>query len=345
MAVSLAELARRFHGRVKGNPELTINRVASLESAGPGDIAYLSDRKYLTKLSKTAAGAVIVTEADASHFAGPALIVDDPHLCFARVAQFLHPFPKFSPGVHTTAVIESGAQVAVTAWIGPHSVVEAGAKIGDDAFVGPGCFIGKGAELGARNRLIGHVAIGERCVSGTDCVIYPGAVIGGGGFGFARNGERWQKVPQLGRVVMGNDVEVGANTTIDRGALDDTVIGNGVKLDNLIQIAHNVQIGDNTAIAACVGIAGSTKIGQRCTLGGQSGIVGHLEITDDVHVTAGSLVTSSIREAGVYSSSLKAMPVDKWRRNVAVLHRLEEMSQRLKKIEENLELRSKEHKN
>ncbi|MDH3371008.1 MAG: UDP-3-O-(3-hydroxymyristoyl)glucosamine N-acyltransferase [Gammaproteobacteria bacterium] len=330
---------------MKCDPELTINRVASLESAGPGDIAYLSDRKYLAKLAKTAAGAVIVTEADASHFSGPALIVNDPHLCFARVAQFLNPFLKFSPGVHATAVIESGAQVAATAWIGPHSVVEAGAKIGDDAFVGPGCFIGKGAELGARNRLIGHVTIGERCVFGTDCVIYPGAVIGGDGFGFARNGERWQKVPQLGRVVMGNDVEVGANTTIDRGALDDTVIGNGVKLDNLIQIAHNVQIGDNTAIAACVGIAGSTIIGQRCTLGGQSGIVGHLEITDDVHVTAGSLVTSSIREAGVYSSSLKAMPVDKWRRNAAVLHRLEEMSQRLRKIEESLELRSKEHKN
>lgn len=345
MSVSLAELARRFHGRVKGNPELTINRVASLESAGPGDIAYFSDRKYLTKLARTAAGAVIVTEADASHFTGSALIVNDPHLCFARVAQFLHPLPQFSPGVHATAVIESGAQVAPTAWIGPHSVVEADAKIGDDAYVGPGCFIGKGAALGARNRLIGHVVIGERCITGTDCVMYPGAVIGGDGFGFARNGERWQKVPQLGHVVMGNDVEVGANTTIDRGALDDTVIGNGVKLDNQIQIAHNVKIGDNTAIAACVGIAGSTKIGQRCTLGGQSGVVGHLEITDDVHVTAGSLVTSSIREAGVYSSSLKAVPADKWRRNAALLHHLEDMSLRLKKIEEKLELRSKEHKN
>ncbi len=345
MAVSLAELARRFHGRVRGDPELTINRVASLESAGPGDIAYLGDRKYLTKLAKTTAGAVILTEADAAHFTGSALIVNDPHLCFARVAQFLHPFPEFSPGAHPTAVIGSGARVAATAWIGPHSVVEDGAKIGDDAYVGPGCYIGKGATLGARNRLVGHVVIGERCITGTDCVMYPGAVIGGDGFGFARDGERWRKVPQLGRVVMGSSVEVGANTTIDRGALDDTVIGNGVKLDNLIQIAHNVQIGDNTAIAACVGIAGSTKIGQRCTLGGQSGVVGHLEIADDVHVTAGSLVTSSIREAGVYSSSLKAVPVDKWRRNAAVLHRLEEMSQRLKKIEENLELRSKEHKN
>lgn len=345
MAVSLAELARRFHGTVRGNPELTISRVASLESAGPGDIAYLSDGKYLTKLTETTAGAVILTEADAAHFSGSALIVDDPHLCFAQVARFLHPLPEFSPGVHPTAVIESEAQVAVTAWIGPHSVVEAGAQIGDDTYIGPGCYIGKGATLGARNRLVGHVVIGEHCVTGSDCVMYPGAVIGGSGFGFARDGERWQKIPQLGRVVMGNDVEVGANTTIDRGALDDTVIGNGVKLDNLIQIAHNVKIGDNTAIAACVGIAGSTKIGRRCALGGQSGVVGHLEITDDVQVTAGSLVTSSIREAGVYSSSLKAMPADKWRRNAAVLHRLEEMSQRLRKIEETLELRSKEHKN
>ncbi|MCR4300162.1 MAG: UDP-3-O-(3-hydroxymyristoyl)glucosamine N-acyltransferase [Sulfuricaulis sp.] len=344
MAVTLAELARRFHGRVKGNPELAVTRVASLDSAGPGDIAFLSDRKNLAKLTKTAAGAVIVTEADASHFTGSALIVSDPHLCFARVAQFLHPFPKFSTGVHATAVIESGAQVATTAWIGPHSVVESGAKIGDDAYVGPGCYIGKNATLGARTRLVGHVVIGERCVTGMDCVVYPGAVIGGDGFGFARDGARWQKVPQLGRVVIGNDVEVGANTTIDRGALDDTEIGNGVKLDNLIQIAHNVQIGDNTAIAAGVGIAGSTRIGQRCTLGGQSGVVGHLDIVDEVHITAGSLVTSSIREAGVYSSSLKALPVDKWRRNAALLHRLEEMSQRLKEIEENLELRSKEHK-
>ncbi len=345
MAVTLAELARRFQGRVRGNPDLAIKRAASLDSAGPDDIAYLSDRKYLAQLASTAAGAVILAEPDAAHRTGPVLIVENPHLCFARVAQLLHPSPAFKPGTHASAVISPAARIAASAWIGPHSVVEDGAKIGDDAYVGPGCYIGKGATLGARNRLVGYVVIGERCITGTDCVMYPGAVIGGDGFGFARDGERWRKVPQLGRVVMGSSVEVGANTTIDRGALDDTVIGNGVKLDNLIQIAHNVQIGDNTAIAACVGIAGSTKIGQRCTLGGQSGVVGHLEIADDVHVTAGSLVTSSIREAGVYSSSLKAVPVDKWRRNAAVLHRLEEMSQRLKKIEENLELRSKEHKN
>lgn len=334
MTVTLAELARRFQGRVRGNPDLVVKRVASLDAAGPDDISYLSDGKYLARLSATRAGAVILTEADASHCAGSALIVENPHLCFARVAQLLHSPPPFRPGVHAGAVVSPSAHVAKSAWIGPHAVVEDGAEIMEDAYVGPGCLVGQGAKVGARTRLVGHVAIGERCAIGADCLLHPGAVIGADGFGFARDGERWQKVPQLGRVIVGNEVEVGANTTIDRGALDDTVIGNGVKLDNQIQIAHNVRIGDNTAIAAAVGIAGSTRIGRRCTFGGQVGIIGHLEIADDVHVTAKSLVTSSISQAGVYSSSLKAEPAEKWRRNAARLHRLDEMAQRLKKLEE-----------
>jgi len=345
MAVTLAELARRFQGRVRGNPNRIIERVASLESAGPNDIAYLSDKKYLPKLASTAAGAVILTESDASGFAGSALIVDDPHLCFARVALLLHPLPVFKPGAHATAVVSPTARVAATAWIGPHSVVESGAEIGDDVYIGPGCLIGNKVTVGARTRLVGHVAIGDRCVMGEGCLFHPGAVIGSDGFGYARDGEQWQKVPQLGRVVIGNNVEVGANTTIDRGALNDTVIGNGVKLDNQIQIAHNVCIGDNTAIAACVGIAGSTKIGRRCTIGGQAGITGHLEIADDVHITAGSLVTSSIKQAGAYSSSLKAEPAEKWRRNAARLHHLDEMARRLTRLEEKLQQHSEEHEN
>lgn len=345
MAVTLAELARRFQGRVRGNPEVIIERAAPLETAGPRDIAYVSDKKYLPKLAHTAAGAVILAEADAARYAGPALIADDPHLCFARVAQWLHPAPTFRPGVHATAVVGSTARIASTAWIGPQAVVEEGAEIGDDVYVGAGCFIGGRASLGARTRLIGHVFIGDRCVVGDDCLLHPGAVIGSDGFGYARDGEQWLKVPQLGRVVIGDRVEIGANTTIDRGSLHDTVIGNGVKLDNQIQIAHNVRIGDDTAIAACVGIAGSTRIGRRCTLGGQAGVVGHLEIADDVHITAGSLVTSSIQQAGVYSSSLKAEPAEKWRRNAARLHHLDEMSQRLKKLEEKLQLNSEEHDN
>ncbi len=345
MAVTLAELARRFQGRVRGNPELIIERVAPLESAGPHDIAYLSDKKYLPKLASTAAGAVILSESDFSQYSGAALIVTDPHLCFTRVAQWLHPFPAFKPGAHPTAVISPASHIAGTAWVGPHTVVDGGVEIEDDVYIGPGCFIGDHVKIGARTRLVGHVSIGDRCSIGEDCLLHSGVVIGSDGFGYARDGETWQKVPQLGRVVIGNSVEIGANTTIDRGALNDTVIGNGVKLDNQIQIAHNVRIGDNTAIAACVGIAGSTMIGKRCTLGGQAGITGHLEIADDVHVTAGSLVTSSIKQAGAYSSSLKAEPAEKWRRNAARLHQLDEIARRLTKLEEKLQQHSEERKN
>jgi UDP-3-O-[3-hydroxymyristoyl] glucosamine N-acyltransferase len=345
MAVTLAELARRFQGKVRGNPDLVIKRVASLDSAGPDDIAYLSDRKYLAKLESTSAGAVILTEPDAVHRAGPMLIVANPHLCFARIAQMLHPLPAFESGVHASAVVSPSARIAASAWVGPHSVIEDGAEIMDAVYIGPGCLVGRDARLGARSRLVGHVAIGDECVIGEDCLFHPGAIVGSDGFGFARDGERWQKVPQLGRVIVGNDVEVGANTTIDRGALDDTIIGNGVKLDNLIQIAHNVRIGDNTAIAAFVGIAGSARIGRRCTLGGQVGINGHVEIADDVHVTATSLVVSSIRQAGVYSSSLKAEPADKWRRNAARLYQLDEIARRLKKLENQSQQHSEEQEN
>lgn len=345
MAVTLAELARRFQGKARGNPDVTIERVAALETAGPRDIAYVSDRQYLALLAKTSAGAVILTEADAVHFAGAALIVDNPHVCFARVAALLHPPHAQKPGVHATAVVSPAAQVARTAWIGPHAVVESGAVIGEGVYIGPGSFVGPQAAIGANTRLVAHVTINERCVIGRDCLLHPGAVIGSEGFGYAKDDERWQKVPQLGSVVIGDDVEVGANTTIDRGALNDTVIGDGVKLDNQIQIAHNVRIGANTAIAACVGIAGSTVIGKRCTLGGQAGVTGHLEITDDVHITAGSLVTGSITRPGVYSASLKAEPAEKWRRNAARLHRLDELAQRLSKLEKKLQQLSEEQEN
>jgi UDP-3-O-[3-hydroxymyristoyl] glucosamine N-acyltransferase len=345
MTVTLAQLARRFQGKVRGNADLVIEDVASLQTAGPHDIAYVSDRKYLPQLAGTKAGALILTEIDVTHYSGSALIVANPHLCFAQVADLLHPTPGFRPGVHPTAVVSPAAKVAATAWIGPHAVVEADAMIGEGVYIGAGCYVGAHATIGSKTRLVTHVVMGERCVAGTDCLFHPGAVIGSDGFGFAKDGEQWQKVPQLGRVLIGNKVEIGANTTVDRGALNDTVIGDGVKLDNQIQIAHNVRIGENTAIAACVGIAGSTIIGKRCTLGGQAGVTGHLEIVDDVHVTAGSLVTSSISQPGVYSSSLKAEPVEKWRRNAARLHHLDEIVQRLAKLEEKLQQHFEEQKN
>ena len=345
MTVNLAELARRFQGKVRGNADVVIERVASLQTAGPRDIAYVSDRKYLPQLAGTKAGAVILTETDVAHYAGSALIVANPHRCFAQVADLLHPPSGFRPGVHPTAVVSPTAKVASTAWIGPYAVVEADAMIGEGVYIGAGCYVGAHAMIGPKTRLVAHVVMGERCVAGNDCLFHPGAVIGSDGFGFAKDGDQWQKVPQLGRVIIGNKVEVGANTTVDRGALNDTIIGDGVKLDNQIQIAHNVRIGENTAIAACVGIAGSTIIGKRCTLGGQAGVTGHLEIVDDVHVTAGSLVTSSIAQPGVYSSSLKAEPVEKWRRNAARLHHLDEIVRRLAKLEERLQQHFEEQKN
>jgi UDP-3-O-[3-hydroxymyristoyl] glucosamine N-acyltransferase len=345
MTITLAELARRFQGKVRGDANTIIESVATLQTAGPRDIAYVGDRKYLPELAGTKAGAVILTEDDAAHHSGSALVVANPHLCFAQVADLLHPVPGFSPGAHPTAVVDSAAKVAVSAWIGPHAVVEAGAMIGEGAYIGAGSYVGAHATIGAKTRLVANVVVGDRCVTGKECLFHPGVVVGSDGFGFAKDGAQWQKVPQLGRVVIGDKVEVGANTTIDRGALNDTVIGDGVKLDNQIQIAHNVRIGDNTAIAACVGIAGSTIIGKRCTLGGQAGVTGHLEIADDVHVTAGSLVTSSIAQPGVYSSSLKAEPVEKWRRNAARLHHLDEIVRRLAKLEERLQQHFEEQKN
>jgi UDP-3-O-[3-hydroxymyristoyl] glucosamine N-acyltransferase len=345
MAVTLAELARRFRGKVRGDPDVAVERVSTLEAAGPRDIAYVSGRKYATQLSGTAAGAVILTEADAQHYDGTALIVDDPHLCFARVAMLLHPPRASEPGVHPSATVEPTARVAGTAWIGPHAAIGRNAVIGEEACIGAGCVVGDDVTIGARTRLMARVTVEDRCVIGENCLFHSGVVVGSDGFGYAKDGARWQKVPQLGRVVIGDDVEIGANTTIDRGALNDTVIGNGVKLDNLIQIAHNVRVGENTAIAACVGIAGSTVIGKRCTIGGQAGIAGHLDIADDVHVTACSLVTNSIAQAGVYSASLKAEPVEKWRRNAARLHQLDELARRLGRLENKLKQLSEEQEN
>ncbi len=344
MAVTLAELARRVRGTVRGQESTPIERVAPLAGAGPLDIAFLADRKYQKLLAGTKAGAVILREADIGDYVGNALVVANPHLAFAQIATLLHPAPLAAPGVHATAVVAAGARIAPTASVGAHAVIAEGATLDEHVQVGPGCCIGRGVTLGTGTRLVANVYIADDCVVGRECLVHPGAVIGADGFGFARDGERWHKIPQLGRVLLGNAVEVGANTTIDRGALNDTVIGDGVKLDNQVHIAHNVRIGNHTAIAACVGIAGSTTIGMRCTIGGHIGIIDHLTIADDVHITAGSLVTSSIPRAGTYSSSLKVQPVETWRRNAARLHRLDELARRVRELEAVIEKFVKEPK-
>jgi len=342
MAATLAELARRFGGRVSGNPDLVIRAVAPLDTAGPHDIAYVANKKYLSHLTRTSAGAVILSDADAAQYVGSALIVPDPHLCFARVSALLHAAEPFTPSVHSSAVVEKGAKVSATAYVGGCTVVGEGAEIADAAYIGPGCVVGKNVFIGERTRLTARVVIGDLCIVGKNCFLDAGAVVGSDGFGYAQDGEEWVKVPQLGRVVIGDNVDIGANTTIDRGTLKDTVIANGVKLDNLIQIAHNVGIGEHTAIAACTAIAGSVVVGKRCTIAGLVGIAGHLSIVDDVHITATSLISKSITRAGTYSSSIKAMPADEWRRNAARLHHLDNMADRLRQLEKEIQQLIKE---
>ncbi len=335
--VTVGELAEHFGGEVRGDPNVEIHGVASLSSAGPQHISYLASKRYRTALADTSAGAVILAREDADRFSGTCVIVDNPRLCFARAAALFNPRVAFKPGVHPTAVVDQTATVAATASIGAYSVLERETVVEDHVFIGAGCYLGPRTRVGRSSMLVAQVIVSQDCVIGQDCIIHPGAVIGSDGFGYVSDGQRWVKIPQLGRVRIGNEVEIGANTTIDRGALDDTVIADGVKLDNLTQIAHNVRIGAHSAMAAQVGIAGSTQVGEGCTIGGQAGVIDNLEIADRVHITAGSLVTSSIKETGAYSSSLKAQPASQWKRTAGRLSQLDEMAKRLQVLEKKIE--------
>lgn len=344
MVFKLADLARRFNGQIRGDPGVVIHGIATLDNAGPHDITYVTNKKYYAALSKTSAGAVILTANNADKCPSNAFVSENPRLCFAQIATLFHPRIHFEPGVHATACVADDATIAASAWVGPQAVVETGAAISSGAFVGPGCFVGARSAIGANTRLVARVVVNYDCFIGENCMLHPGVVIGSDGFGFANSGSVWLKVPQLGGVRIGNDVEIGANTAIDRGTIDDTIIGNGVKLDNLIQIAHNVCIGDDTAIAACVGIAGSTRVGRRCAIGGQVAFSDHLEITDDVYIALGSRVTNSISEPGAYSSSLKVEPAEKWKRNLVRLSNLDETAKRLRALEVEIERLSEARK-
>ena len=335
MTVTLSELARLCGGELRGDGARPIERVASLATAGPNDIAFIVGSQYRGQLNGTRAGAVILDARDLGDYAGDAILSDNPRLAFTRIAVRLHPPRRPPASVHPSAVIAADAVIAVDAAIGAQVVIEAGARIGAGAVIGPGCVIGAGAAIGADSWLHANVVVAEGCVLGARCVVHSGAVIGSDGFGFALDGARWEKTPQLGRVVVGDDVEIGANTAIDRGALDDTIIERGVKLDNLIHIAHNCVIGEDTAIAACVGIAGSTRVGKRCTLAGQVGVVGHIEIADDVHVMGAAVVSHTIREPGTYAGS-PLEPYHDWLRNAVRMRQLDDLARRLKALEQRI---------
>jgi UDP-3-O-[3-hydroxymyristoyl] glucosamine N-acyltransferase len=319
MAIALGELAVRFGSELRGDPDLTVDHIASLGTAGPGALSFLANAKLASQLPATRATAVVLDARSAAACPAAVLITPNPHALFARIAELLHPLPPLHPGVHPSAVVAEGAQIEPSAEIGALSVVAADAHIGARCLVGPGCIIGSGVRIGADSRLVARVNLERGVRIGQRVLIHPGAVIGADGFGLAREGERWLKVPQIGAVVIEDDVEIGANTTIDRGAIDDTMIAEGVKLDNQIQVGHNVYIGPHTAIAACTGISGSVRIGARCVIAGAVGIAGHLQICDDVVITAMAAVSGSIKEPGVYSSLIPIEPARRWRRVVARL--------------------------
>lgn len=333
MSFRLGELAELVGAGLQGDAELEVNSVATLQFAGPGSISFLSNSKYRKYLSGTGATAVILTAEHVDECPVAALVCDNPYLAYARISAYMYPMIDRKSGLHPASWVSESASVDPTAWIGPGAVVEDNVSIGPNVQVGPGCVIAKDVTIGSETRLLANVTLCHGVTIGRRVLIHPGAVIGSDGFGLANDNDVWVKVPQLGTVIVGDDVEIGANTTVDRGALRDTVIGNGVKLDNQIQIAHNVEIGENTAIAACTGIAGSTRIGKNSTIGGGVVVVGHLEFGDNVHFSAESLVTRSFKEPGYYSGNLPAMPNREWRKTVSHLRHIDEMMQRLKDLE------------
>ncbi len=320
---SLDQLAGRFGLAVQGDPATAIAGVASLAAAGPGQLAFLANPKYRQQLAGSRAAAVVLAPAFAGDFAGAALLADNPYASFARIAALFEHRPAVRPGIHPSAVVDPGAIVDASASIGPLCTVAAGARIEAGAELGPHCSIGPDCVVGHHCRLVARVTLVERVRLGRRVLVHPGVVIGADGFGLAFDAGAWLKVPQLGGVVVGDDCEIGANTTIDRGALEDTVLEDDVRLDNQIQIGHNVRIGAHTAMAGCSAVAGSARIGRHCQIGGAAGIAGHIEICDRVTVTAMSLVSHSIHEPGEYSSGIPVQPSRLWRRNAARIHRLD----------------------
>ena len=321
MAVSIGELAVRFGCELRGDPDLRVHRVAALANASAGSVAFLANPLYKPQLASTAATVVVLDAESAQACPVAALIARNPYATYARIAAVLHPAAAAVPGIHPSAVIAPDAKIHASAHIGALAVIGPRATVGERAVVGPHCILEEGVALAEDVRLVARVTLCRGVSVGARVLIQPGVVIGGDGFGFAQDAGEWLKVPQVGAVRIGSDVEIGANTSIDRGAIEDTVIEEGVKLDNLIQVGHNVRIGAHTAIAACVGISGSTSIGKRCMIGGGVGFSGHLSICDDVAITGFTMVSHSIRQPGVYSGGIPGEEARAWRRIVARLKR------------------------
>ncbi|QBR50561.1 UDP-3-O-(3-hydroxymyristoyl)glucosamine N-acyltransferase [Erwinia sp. QL-Z3] len=332
-SIRLADLAQQLDADLHGDGELVISGIASMQSAQSGQITFLSNSRYREQLVTCKASAVVLTEADLDCVQGAALVVKDPYLTYARMAQILDSTPQPAKDIAPSAVIDASAKLGQYVSIGANAVIESGVELGDNVVIGAGCFVGKNTRIGAGTRLWANVSIYHEIQIGERCLIQSGTVIGADGFGYANDRGNWVKIPQLGTVIIGDRVEIGACTTIDRGALDNTQIGNGVIIDNQCQIAHNVVIGDNTAVAGGVIMAGSLKIGRYCMIGGASVINGHMEICDKVTVTGMGMVMRPITQPGVYSSGIPLQPNKTWRKTAALVMNIDEISKRLKAIE------------
>jgi UDP-3-O-[3-hydroxymyristoyl] glucosamine N-acyltransferase len=339
---SLREIAAQLGGEVLGDGDVVVSRMASLASAGAGDLSFLSDEKYRPLLAATGATAVVVGEAGRQLTTLPRIVTSNPYAYFARVSTLLNPEDAVEPGIHASAVIHPTARIADSAAISAYCHIGRDVFVGTGVIIGPGCVIGDGVVIGEGSRLHANVTIYYGCELGKNCVLSSGVVIGADGFGYAEENGRWVKIPQVGRVVLGDAVEVGANTTIDRGALDDTVIEEGVKLDNLIQIGHNCRIGAHTVIAGCVGIAGSARIGRHCRVGGAAMILGHLEVADHVTISPGSMITRSLGKADTYTALMPFQSHAKWLKTAAQIRHLDDMAARIVRLEQELEELKKE---
>jgi len=333
MELTLAQLAEQLKVELRGDGKVRISAVAPLQEGRSGALSFLANPKYRRYLKTTQAAVVVLSEQDAADSPVPVLVSDNPYACYARAVRLLYPQDTAPCGIHPAAAVDPAAHIDPAAWIDAGSVIAAGARIGPSVQVGPGCIVGNDVVIEEASQLVARVTVLAGSHIGKRVVLHPGAVIGSDGFGLAQIDGHWEKVPQLGTVRIGDDVDIGANTTVDRGALQDTVIETGVKIDNQVQVGHNVFIGAHTAIAGCVGISGSARIGRYCTLAGGVGLVGHLEIVDNVHITAMSMVTRSISEPGTYSAGTPLMENPQWRRNAVRFKELDTLVRRVSKLE------------
>jgi UDP-3-O-[3-hydroxymyristoyl] glucosamine N-acyltransferase len=342
MGTRLGELVERFGGHLAGDPDIEVTGIAPLHDAGAQHISFLSNSKLRALAAQSGAAALILSPLDdptvAVTYAGARIVTSNPYAYFARAAQYFAALEAIvpAPGIHPSAVVASSAEVDPGAHIGAHVTVEDGAVIKAGAVIGPGCFVGRGAEVGEGTHLFANVTFHAGCKIGARGIIHSGAVIGADGFGFASEGGAYIKIPQTGRVVIGNDVEIGANTSIDRGALADTVLEDGVKLDNQIQIGHNCHIGAHTAMAGCVGVAGSAKIGRHCTFGGAAMVLGHLEIADNVHISSGTMVSRSVLEPGQYTGFYPLAKNAEWEKSAAIVRNLASMREKIRTLEKTI---------